>query len=333
MIFLYLFLTILSIYSLIKGAELLMQGAVSIAEKFHISQLVIASTLIAFGTGLPTIAVNIAMILISDNGSNIAVGNAIGTNFVNIGLGLGIPAFLTLIRTKYDVFEKEIPIYLALVGLLTSFVLDGSINRLEGLILLFAYLITLFIVYQYAQRSLFTKTLTKEFELDTSTLETTPTENISTRKSVFLIFIGLIILILFSIILSYIAPELAYHLNISSYIIGLTVIGIGTSLPTIITSIRAAKKGYIDIILGNVFGGTIANIALGLGLPSIIKDLSLSNDVLTDIYDFNILNMFMILGILIEMKLLKKENRTLNKVSGIVIITVYLVYLLNKFVQ
>lgn len=104
------------------------------------------------------------------------------------------------------------------------------------------------------------------------------------------------------------------------------------SLPTIVTSIRAAKKGYIDIILGNVFGGTIANIALGLGIPALLKTLPLTAEAVSDTYFFNILNIFVIFGILIESRILKKENKTLGRISGIIIVSLYIIYLVSKLV-
>ncbi len=102
--------TILIIFALgflIIGSELVMKGAVILAKRMKISDLAIASTLIAFGTGLPTIAVNIALVLLNTNGADTAVGNALGTNFVNIGLGLGIPAFLLTIITKNTRYLKK----------------------------------------------------------------------------------------------------------------------------------------------------------------------------------------------------------------------------------
>lgn len=326
-----LFITIICLFFLIKGAEWLIQGAVPMAERLKVSKLIIATTLIAFGTGLPTIAVNIAMVLSGTKEAEVAVGNALGTNWVNIGLALGIPALITTIKTKYTVFEKEIPIFLALTGLYTSFALDSVITRLEGVIILLSYIFTILIIYQYAKRER-VNALDKQLDLDTSTLQTTPTENISPRKALLLIITGLSFLSIFSIVLTKMASPLAEIFHVSEYVIGLTIIGIGTSLPTIVTSIRSAKNGYIDIILGNVFGGTIANIGVGLGLPAIIRNLSFDSEAISDTYYFNILNIVVLFGILVEMKLLKKENNVLNQLSGLIMISVYLIYLVSKFV-
>lgn len=320
---------ILCFFFLIKGAEWILKGAVALAERKGISKLVIASTLIAFGTGLPTIAVNIFLVAFGDNGMDVAVGNALGTNFVNIGLGLGIPAFLLTIVTKYQVFEKVIPIYLGVVAILTAFALDGNLSRIEGLVIIAIYLITLIIIYQYSLRERLEDIDHTEIDIDTSTISQTVTKNLSFVKSILYILFGFIVLIISSIFLVYISPKLALDFNISSYILGVTVIGIGTSIPMIVTSVRSAKKGYVDIIVGNVFGSTIANIAFGIGLPALFTPLLFNKEAISDIYCFNILNIIVIFGLLIEMKLLGK-NKALNWVSGLIIVLFYIVYLLLK---
>jgi len=189
------------------------------------------------------------------------MGTVIGTSFVNIGLGLGIPAMLLTIVTKYEVFEKEIPLFLGLTGIITAFALDGRISRIEGIIILAIYIITLFVIYQYSLKE---KNDTKddiEFDIDSSTISETVTKGLSAKKSVGFVFVGFISLIVSALVLVALAPKLSLDFNISEYILGVTIIGIGTSIPMIVTSVRSAKKKYIDIIVGNVFGSTIANMA------------------------------------------------------------------------
>lgn len=323
-------LIILSLALLILGAEWLLKGAVVIAKKINVSDLVIASTLIAFGTALPTIAVNIALVIFNENGSQVAIGSVLGTSFFNIGIGLGIPAFLITLVTKYQVFEKEIPIYLAMVGLLTSFAMDGTINRIEGFIILLGYIVTLIIIYQYSRREKLDNADIEQVDLDTSTMSETKVKGTKLPSAYIFLVMGLLLLIFTSILLALFVPTLSRDLGISEYIIGLTIVGIGTSLPTIVTSVRSALKGYVDIVLGNIFGGTIATIGLGLGFVSIIAPLSIDKEAVSDIYYLNMLNIIVIFSVLIEMKLLG-GNKTLSKVSGILIIGFYFVYLVSKF--
>ena len=335
MVIIYILLTIISLGLLVQGAEWLIKGAVGIANIYKISKLAIASTLIAFGTGLPTIALNLALIFLSTNGVDAAVGNALGTNYVNIGLALGIPAYLVTIAAKYDVFEKEIPIYLAITSVFTAFALDSQIQFLEGLILVCSYFITLIVMYKYALKEKGSDKQSEnngeELDVNSSTVTDTQTKDLDFKASIMWVFVGLVTLLTFSILLAQLTPLLSSALHISEYILGITVLGIGTSLPTIVTSIRAAKKGYIDIVLGNVFGGTIANIALGIGLPALFRTLNFNAESVSDTYYFSILNIIVIFSVLIEMKLLGKSG-TLNKISGVIIVGIYLIYFFSKLI-
>ena len=320
---------VVSLSLLILGAEWLLQGAVIFARKKKISDLAIASTLIAFGTGLPTIAVNIAMMCFSSNGADVVVGNALGTNFVNVGLGLGISALIVAINTKYQVFEKELTIFLALSAVLTGFVFDGTLGRIEGLFLLLVYIITLYILYQYAKREKLVDDDMNQVELNTSTISSTATEEINLWTVYARVFVGMIFLVGFSILLAFMTERFSRDFGISEYVLGLTIIGIGTSLPMIVTSVRSAFKGYTDIILGNIFGSTIANIGLGLGIPALIAPLMFTKGATDDLYLFNLLNIVVIFSILTEGKILGK-NKILTKPVGFFILICYLVYLYFK---
>ncbi len=331
-LYLDVFVILLSLVLLILGSEWLVQGAVTIAKYKKVSDLIIASTIIAFGIGLPTIAVNVALILLNSNGSDVVVGNGLGTNLVNIGLGLGVPALLVPLYTKYQVFEKEIPIFLVMSGLLTSFVLDGILSEGEGLVIFALYILTLIIIYQYSLREKVQKEDYSQIDLDTSTVSKTPTKDVNLRKGAILVIIGMTLLAGSSLLLALRIPVFSKDFGISEYVVGLTIIGIGTSIPMIITSIKSAIKGYTDIILGNVFGGTIANIGLGIGIPAMISPLYFSTESLKDIEIFNVLVVIVIFAILIKIKLFG-DNKILSRVSGGIIVIYYLVYLFFKIVS
>ncbi|KKR05501.1 MAG: Inner membrane protein YrbG [candidate division WS6 bacterium GW2011_GWF2_39_15] len=317
-----LLLTLGSLFFLIFASNLVLNGAIGIAKRFKLSPLVIGSTIVAFGGILPTIAVSIAIVFFDPFNIDIAIGNMVGTNYVNLGLALGIPAFLTDIITKYNVFEKEIPLYLAITALVTAFAANADISQPEGFLILIAYAMIALIIFQYSSRE--RKSDVKKAEMDIPNPGQT-----NTAKIILSILSGMIILILAAFSLTYSAPILATSLGVSPYIIGLTLVGIGTSLPTIVASIQAAKKGYIDIILGNVFGGNIINLGIGIGLPAVFHSLKLDNEAIADIYFTNIYNFIILIIILIEMKLLG-GNKALSRVSGIVIVGIYLLYLLTK---
>lgn len=309
----------LSFFFLIKGANHVLNGSISLAKRFKISPLIIGSTIVAFGGVLPSIAVNLAIVYLGGGNLDIAVGNMVGTNYVNLGLALGIPAFITDIVTKYNVFEKEIPLYLAVVGLLTAFASNGSISMVEGITIFLAYVLISIIVYQYSKRERITN---KEVLVDDKPAH-------GSGRDLFDVMIGLFILIFSSLLLTYISPYIANDLNISNYVMGLTIVGIGTSIPTIVAGVQAARKGYIDIILGNVFGGNIINIGIGMGIPAIFHFLPINAEALSDIYFTNIYNMVILLAILVEMRLLG-GNKRLSRMSGLIIISIYICYLVYK---
>ncbi len=199
------------------------------------------------------------------------------------------------------------------------------------MIIFAAYLVTLYVIYQYSLREKLQSNDSKQVDLDTSTINTTKVEDRSIIHALINVLMGFVLLIGLSVFLALFAPILSEDYGISQYVLGLTVIGIGTSLPMIITSAKSALKGYVDIILGNVFGSTIANMALGIGLPAMIKPLSFNKEAVSDVYFFSILNTLVVFCILIEMKLLGGHN-ALNRVSGILIIMFYLGYLVVRIV-
>ena len=319
------------IFMLIKGSDLLMTSAVEIAEKFKLSKMAIASTLVAIGTGLPSIAVNMTYILMGPDYHDAIVGSAMGTNFLNIGIGLGIPAIILPLKIKYEVFEKEIPLFLAICMLLGVFLIDGNISRLEGMILLVVYALTLYIIYQYSQREKLLRIDLKEVELNTSTISNTPINYESNFKILSRLLLGFLLLITSAVAVVYMTPILSRDFGISQYLLGSTIVAIGPSIPMVFTSIRSATQGYTDIIVGNVFGGTIANIALGIGLVTVVKPLSVSNEAISDVYFFAIMVAVMLLILLPELKPLGK-SKILNRVSGVIIVIFYIIYLVEKFI-
>lgn len=321
----------LVMFLLLKGSDFLMTSAVSIAEKFKLSKLVIASTLVAIGTGLPSIAVNITYILMGVGYHDAIIGSAIGTNFLNIGIGLGIPAIILPLKVKYEVFKKEIPLFLAICMLLGVFLIDDVITRIEGLILLLMYALTLYIIYQYAKRERPKESDEEEIDLNTSTISHTPIIKYESNvKIIARLAFGFALLIGSAVSIVYMTPILSRDFGVSQYILGATIVAVGPSIPMIFTSIRSALKGYTDIVVGNVFGGTIANIALGIGLVTVINPLTVSNEAISDVYFFAIVVAIMLSILLPEGKPLGRSN-IFNRVSGIIIVVLYFVYLLSKF--
>jgi len=251
---------------LIKGADLLVEGATSIGKKLNISSLVIGLTIVSFGTSLPELLVNL---IASFNGSpNIGVGNVLGSNVANILLILGISALINPLPITKNTYFIEVPFSLTatlLVGFLANASLFGKgvdfvISQYDGFILLFFFV--LFMGYVY----IVSKQRKSEFS-DQEFVE------MSMTKSIGLIALGIVGLYFGGQWVVDGAVEVATVFGMSETFIGLTVIAIGTSLPELVTSCVAAFKKDTDIAVGNVVGSNIFNLLWILGLSASLKPI------------------------------------------------------------
>jgi cation:H+ antiporter len=262
-------LFILGFIFLIKGADLLVDGASAIAKKHGISNLVIGLTIVAFGTSTPELIISS---MASFKGSaGVALGNVIGSNIVNTLLILGVAAIINDLLVKRNTVNKEIPLSLLAViavGFMVNDVLiDGvspsSLTRIDGLILILFF--GIFIYYTFG--------ISKD---DPSILDTfkRSKEKISgTPKSVFFIMVGLLGLYFGGQWIVNGAIVFAKAFKLSEALIGLTIVSIGTSLPELAASGMAAYRGKTDIAVGNVIGSNIFNMFWVLGVSAIIKPI------------------------------------------------------------
>lgn len=252
---------------LIKGADLLVEGATSIGKKMNISSLVIGLTIVSFGTSLPELLVN--LIASYNDSPDIGVGNVLGSNVANILLILGISALINPLPITKNTYFIEVPFSLTatlLVGFLANASLLGNkgtdfvISRYDGFILLFFFV--LFMGYVY----IVSKQRKSEFSNDEF-------KEMTTTRSVVLILIGMVGLYFGGQWVVDGAIEIARTMGMSETFIGLTIIAIGTSLPELVTSAVAAFKKDTDIAVGNVVGSNIFNLLWILGLSSVLKPI------------------------------------------------------------
>lgn len=307
-------LFILGFYVLIKGADLLVDGAVAIAQKMKISSIVIGLTIVAFGTSAPELVVNI---LSSIKGtSEIAIGNILGSNIVNILLILGVSAMLYPLTTKKNTIWKEIPFSLlaaVLLGVLVNDrLIDGynlsELSRTDGIIFLSFFII--FIYYTFGIAKIREK-MDDEVEA----------VNMSYLKSAIFIFLGIIGLVLGGKWIVEGAVEIAEYFHVSQSLIGLTIVAIGTSLPELATSIVAAYKKHADIAVGNVVGSNIFNIFFVLGISAIIKPLPFNA-----VFDFDIMITILASLILFFIMFVGKKH-TITKNEGFIMVSLYIFYI------
>ena len=296
---------------LIKGADVFVDAASSLAENFHLSKMLIALTIVAFGTSAPELAVSIKSSL-SGQG-DIVLGNVIGSNILNILLILGVCSCIHPLNVKNATVKKELPITILLTTLLSVLMCDNllsgnkvnSITRSEGIAIILFFLV--FIYY------LFTTMRNKTEDEQ----ETKPKYNIV--KSIVFTLLGIICLVLGSNAVVDSASVIAKMIGVSERIISLTIIALGTSLPELVTSIVATKKKEYDIAIGNVVGSNIFNIGIVLGLPLTIFG-GISH------FTINYIDIIAMLLSTILLFLFSLKNHRLDKKAGIVFLIIFVIY-------
>ena len=293
------------------GAEWLVKGSIAIATKLRISQLVIGLTVVAFGTSAPELAVSVSSAV---NGmADVALGNAVGSNIVNIGIILGLAAIISPIAVSKTTIRKEVPIMIGVAILLLVIIVDGKIDFVDGLILNAG--IVGFIVFSYKN----SKTSAELSGIETHVI----TSKRLVPKSIGLIGIGLGMLSFGAFFTVDNSVVIAKSLGISDLIIGLTLVAVGTSLPELLTSVIAAKKGHSDLSVGNIVGSNIFNILAILGISSAIAGIAVNQ---LAIYDIIVMIVFSLVLIPIM-----KTGFTISKKEGLALVAGYLAYAVFLF--
>ncbi len=251
---------------LIKGADLLVEGASAIARRFNVSDMVIGLTVVAFGTSAPELAVNV--LAAAQKTAGIAIGNVVGSNIANILLILGVTGLIRPLKVTSETVWREIPMCLLAVFVLAILANDRIIDngftdvltRIDGITLLCFFAV--FIYYTVAS-------VLKVAGIS----EYIPSSALSIHKAVLFNGLGLAGLTGGGYLIVSGAVTLSHQLGISKAVIGLTVVAVGTSLPELATSVVAARKGNADIAVGNVIGSNIFNILFVLGISAVIQPL------------------------------------------------------------
>lgn len=255
-------LLIFGIVVVLKSADWLTNGAVGLATKLGISQIVIGLTIVAIGTSMPEFFVSIVSAIKVT--PDLAVGNIVGSNIFNVLLIVGVAATVAPIAIQRATVRRDIPTAIVASIMLTFMMLDDNISRIDALILFAAFIAFIWITLRNSKND--------ANEKDASTEKVIPT-----WKSVLFIIFGLVGLVLGSNIFVDNASSLAHGWGISDAVIGLTIVAGGTSLPELATSAVAARKGDSGIAIGNVLGSNVFNILMILGLTGIISPMHIQN--------------------------------------------------------
>lgn len=295
---------------LIKGADLFVDSASSLAQNFKLSKALIALTIVAFGTSAPELAVSIQAIL---NGSgDIVLGNVVGSNILNILLILGLASIVHPLDVKNNTVKKELPILLLTTLLLAILMSDNlfdsslknTFTRADGFVVLIFF--SVFVYYLIAMM---------RGKVD----EEQGKAKYGVAKSIIFTLLGLGAIVIGSDLVVESATSLAKSLGVSERIISLTIVAFGTSLPELVTSLTAARKGEYDIAIGNVVGSNIFNIGIVLGIPTAIFG---GLGAIT----FNPADVAVMIGASFLLFGFAFKDRRLNRLEGVILFTLFLIY-------
>lgn len=300
---------------LVWSADRFISGATATAKHFKVPSLVIGLVIIGFGTSMPEMVVSVMAAL--DGNPELALGNAMGSNIVNAGLVLGLTALIAPIIVSSNIIRREVPILIVIGLILGYFLYDGAFARLEAMLLVvgFVTLIVWTIHTSYRSRS---DHLAVEVE------QHSDKKDQPVWASVVWLVVGLSVLIASSRVLVWGAVSIAEQLGMSSLIIGLTIVALGTSLPELASSVIAARRGEHDMAIGNVIGSNMFNILAVAGVSGLIAPIQkLSNDVF--IRDWSVM-IFLSLALLPIVYSRTKTGR-INRIEGVILLLIYLAYI------
>ena len=293
---------------LIKGADFFVDGSSSIAKLLRVPSAIIGLTIVAFGTSAPELSVSISAAMQGQN--EIAISNVLGSNIFNLMVVTGACAAVAAIPVNAGILKREFPFSIFAAGLLLVFSLFGSDNleiaRIEGLILLFLFILYIAMQVWGALKS------RNESEED-------PMENIlSPFRSIALVIIGCIMIVFGGDFVVDSASAIAASFGLSETLIGLTIVAFGTSLPELVTSVVASRKGENDLAIGNVVGSNLFNILMILGISTSINPVPLNP---TAVYDCMLLVLFSCLVLFFCW-----SKKRLGRGEGIIMLLLYAVY-------
>lgn len=326
---------VIGVVLLVEGADYFVSGASSIAKKLKISSLVIGLTVVSFGTSAPELAVSLSSSIKGESG--IALGNVVGSNIMNLLVVLGCSSVIAPIAVKKSLCKREFPFLIVATCLLIIFSLDNFFSGYKGIenvlsrgeCLIFVFGIVLFC---YISIVMAKKDAKAEIELrqETPVVQEEEGKKTPTWKAILVLLLGLAGIVIGAEFVTTPATNIATSLGLAANldkdmvtnVVGLTVVAVGTSLPELVTSIMAARKGENEIAIGNVVGSNIFNILFICGLSGVITPLTMTNDIITDML-LSLGATLLVFGFCRKGKLERKDGGVL-----LVLYALYLTYIL-----
>lgn len=342
-------LLVLGVIIVLKGADWLTDGAVNIATRFGVSQMVIGLTIVAMGTSMPEFCVSMVSAL--KGTPDLAVGNVVGSNTLNTLLIVGCSALVAPIMVKRSSVKRDIPFAVVASLLMLLFCLDGAIGRVDAAVLFAGFCLFMFVTLKYAkttegpaasvatngaattiaiseastsqasssEASSSETSAPEASSSETSAPEASQASGTSMLKAVVMLVVGLLCLIAGSNMFVDNASFVASSLGVSDAVIGLTIVAGGTSLPELATSMVSAKKGNSDIAIGNVIGSNVFNILMIIGITGLVKPMHIAG--------ITTLDLIMMLASMLLMWFFCRTTYKVKRWEGAVLTIVYLAYL------
>lgn len=311
---------------LIKGADYFVDGASAVARLLRVPSVVIGLTIVAMGTSAPEAAVSITAGI---SGSNeIAISNVIGSNLFNLLMVIGICAAIRAFATDMEILRRDMPVNIAATIVLLLFLLDGKINRVEGGFLLIVLIIYLVVVVRSALKN----RGTKQEAVSGTNSASKPSEQGESEASEKKLSIPQIIIYILGGLLAIVwggdlvvdnAQRIALSFGMSPMLVGLTIVALGTSLPELVTSIVASRKGESGLALGNAVGSCLFNILFILGISSVISPITMAgSSVVESITDTAIL-----IGVSTLMLICSATGKRVSRIEGVIYVCLYAAYM------
>ncbi len=303
-------LLIIGFVVLIKGADIFVDGASSIALNLKLSKMLIGLTIVAFGTSAPEFAVSVKSIL--SGNADMLLGNVIGSNILNILLIIGVCSLIKPILVKSNTVKKEIPIVMLISGLLFFLAKDdlfvnsiNEISRNDGFIILLFF--TIFIYYLIS---------IMRNKKDEDSIEDA---KFGIGKSILFTIFGIACIVIGSNVVVDSASKIATILGVSQRMIALTVVAFGTSLPELVTSIVSIKKGEQEILVGNIVGSNVFNIGVVMGVP-----VALFGGI--PAIGFTMIDLITMIVAAVLLFAFSLKDRKIDKFEGIIMLIIFIVY-------
>lgn len=301
---------------LVYGADFFVEGCSSIAKSLRVPSIIIGLTIVALGTSAPEAAVSITASLSGSN--DISIGNCVGSNFFNLLVVAGLCALFKPLPVQSDIIKRDFPFNLIITVLLLVMSIDtflggrsNALGRLDGIILFALYIIFMIILIRSA--------------LKNRTKADDDVKIFPLWKSILFIICGCIAIVYGGDLVVDNATIIAEFFHMSETLIGLTIVAMGTSLPELVTSIVASRKGEVDLAMGNVIGSNIANILVVLGLSAAVSPMSVNSMVLIDI--------IILIVVSIIVYIMSFRGKTINRREGAIMLLMYAAYTVYIFIR